>query len=90
VSSIIAKKIIEELNKDESTYVYPQKQLPNVKTFKVELLSNHHPVFKEKGILKREFEPLIRQEAYLNKAQNQYIRAQFYRLNKCRHDARKF
>lgn len=75
------KVLFASMNQDKSTHLYPQKKFPNVKSFKIELLSNHHPVFKEKGILKREFEPLINQESYINKSQNRYIEHQLRRLN---------
>lgn len=66
------------------TESYPQKTIPNVRKFRIKLLSDYHPVFLKAGIKKREFEPIIDSEPYLNKSINRYIRHQFERLNKSR------
>lgn len=64
--------------------IFPQKRIPNVRNFKVKALSNHHPIFEEAGIKKREFSPLMEYENYVNKSQNRYIKHNIIRLNKLR------
>lgn len=76
--------------KDEDTHAHPQKKIPNVRTFRVSLLSPVHPIFAEKDIFKRQFEPLIEQTPYINHSQNKYIRQQFTRLNNARNDPKIF
>jgi hypothetical protein len=69
---------------------YPQKQVPNVRKFKVSVTSGYHPVLEKEGIKKREFEPLFVTEKYLNKSINSYVTHQFRRLNKHRSNPRVF
>jgi hypothetical protein len=70
--------------------LFPQTKIPNVREFKIEVLSNYHPILEEHGILKRQFAPLIKQTAYRNRAQNRYITRQMQRLNKLRSSPREF
>jgi hypothetical protein len=76
--------MIKLWSQDESTYVFPQKRIPNVRKFRVQALSNYHPIFEEAGIRKREFAPVIDCENYINKSQNRYIKHQLTRLNRNR------
>lgn len=70
--------------------LYPQKQIPNVRRFKVEVLSNYHPILIQGGVKKREYEPLFSTEPYRNNRINSYIRHQFRRLNQHRSNPRVF
>jgi hypothetical protein len=74
----------------ETTEVYPLRDLPNVRTFKVKVKAPYHPIFKKKGILKRQFEPLLESEPYNNKSLNRYLKHQFIRLNKARSNPKLF
>jgi hypothetical protein len=79
------QRIKELMNaQDPQTFVYPIKRIPNVRKFKVEVLSRYHPVFESAGIKKREFDPLITSEPHFNRQANKYIRHQLTRLNKHR------
>lgn len=83
MNSIIAKSHLL-LTHQRDTYggLYPQKRLPNVKEFRVEVVKDYHPIFKEKGIKKRKYFPILHTEAHSNRSLNRYIQHQFIRLNK--------
>jgi len=66
------------------------KPLPNVRKFKIKLLSDFHPIFLAKGIFKRQYEPLISSDPYNNKSLNRYLLWQEKRLNKLRDSPKKF
>lgn len=66
--------------------VYPCRRLPNVREFKVEVLSDWNPILKKSKLRlkKRMFNPLITSIPHSNKSINRYIEHQFKRLNKHR------
>jgi hypothetical protein len=70
----------EYVNSNEA--LMPQKKIPNVKKFQVKALADYHPIFKDKGILKREYKPTFDVENYRNKGMNRYIAHQFHRLHR--------
>ena len=53
---------------NDSNFLYPQKTIPNVRTFRVAALSNFQPIFREHGTLKREFSPVFESSAHSNKS----------------------
>ena len=76
------REYLSAWSKDPKNHLFPQRQVPNVRTFRVEVCKDHHPIFKEKGIYKREFSPVLHYENLTNKSINRYIHHQFLRLNK--------
>ena len=70
--------------------IYPCKPLPNVRQFKIKLLSPLHPIFKAWKLNKREYSPLIESDQYTNGQMNRYINHMFIRLNKSRSNEKKF
>jgi len=83
-------KILTEQCQDPSTYLFPQKNLPNVRKFKVSVTQGYHPILMKKNIRKREYPPLIDSEQHSNKSINRYLHHQFLRLNKSRNNSRLF
>jgi len=74
-------KEMNELILRTEGYLYPKITIPNVKTFKVEVLSKFHPVFLSQGKKKRQFAPIFERVPYRNKRINRYLKHQFRRLN---------
>ena len=70
--------------------LHPQKRIPNVRDFKITALSNHHPIFEEAGIKKRQFKPSMEYNLYRNGTMNRYISHQIRRLNESVHHSAKF
>lgn len=62
------------------------KPVPNVRKFKVQVLSDYHPIFAKSGIKKREFHPIFVQEPYTNRTINRFINHQIQRLIKYRNN----
>lgn len=58
------------------------KPIPNVRNFKIKLLSDPHPVFQKHGKMKREFAPIIEWETHSNRRIIRYINHQLLRLRK--------
>ena len=71
-------------------YVNPVKLLPNVRKFKIQGLSDYHPVLQREGIYKREFAPVLEQEKYRNAKINRYVQHQIKRLNQNRSNPQAF
>jgi len=80
LSRTVIKKLLYLRSKDVSSHLYPQKRIPDVRTFRVKVLSDYHPVFKERGIPRREFPPIFETSPHNNKYMNKYLRHQFRRL----------
>lgn len=66
------------------------KPLPNVRKFKIRMLSQYHPIFAKKGIPKRELTPKFDSEPYTNKSINRFISHQLLRLSQSRTQPAKF
>ena len=80
-----------EVNKVERV-VEPSinNHIPNVRTFKVRMLSEYHPIFLEEGIKKREYKAEFDSEKYTNRSINRYLDHQLIRLRKSRTNPAKF
>lgn len=87
---MITREAINYMSINDLPELYAQKRIPNVRTFKVKLIPEEHPVFGRYGIKKRKFHPILDSEPYINKPLNRYIHHQFCRLNKHRTDSRTF
>jgi len=70
--------------------VYPYKPLPNVREFKVTITSPYDPILLASGIKKRLYEAEKESTPYRNRSMNRYVRYQFDRLNKNRHNPKIF
>lgn len=66
------------------THVHPERRIPNVSDFRVEVNERYHPIFEFYGIKKRWWKPLLHIKRYSNRRLNRYIHHQFIRLNKLR------
>lgn len=88
--SYLGTKEVISLNKQSEEEVQPYKPLPNVSKFKIKWLSNYHPIFLAKGILKREKSPQFEIEIHTNKNINRYINHQLNRLRKHRENPQVF
>ena len=75
--------LINRRNK-KNTHLHPQRRIPNVSDFRVEVNENWHPIFEFYGIKKRWWKPLLHVKRYSNRRLNRYITHQFIRLNKHR------
>ena len=87
---IVTRLSLEILSLTDMPELYPQKKIPNVKKFNVEIRPEYHPVFKRYGIKKRKYHPILNSEPYLNQSLNRYITHQFQRLNKTRTQTKTF
>lgn len=79
------------LNNSENTPIEAIfKPIPNVRNFKIKLLSEPHPVFQKHGKMKREFAPIIEWETHSNKRIIRYINHQLERLRMYKHNPKLF
>jgi len=78
------KRVLSISRDEEAPFVYPYKQLPNVKEFKITGLGPLDPDFLKEGIIKRLHKAKIETTPYTNKRINRYLHHQFTRLNKHR------
>jgi hypothetical protein len=76
------EKIIEDADLPS---VFPYKPLPNVKDFRIKLLSPYDPILLKHGIQRRLDKAELEWTPYKNRSINRYVRHQFDRLNKNRH-----
>lgn len=81
---IVTRISLDLISLKDLPELLPQRQIPNVRKFKVEVRPEYHPVFKRYGIKKRKYQPILDSEPYLNASLNRYITHQFLRLNKSR------
>lgn len=76
--------------RDTEGPLFPRIKIPNVKEFKVEVLSEYHPIFEKEDILKRRYPPIFNLSPYINNRMNRYIKHQFIRLNNSTTNSRLF
>lgn len=77
---------LQSYTPEESPYLNPCRQIPNVRKFKITNLADHHPVLLKAGIEKRKGDPKIDTDPYINKSLNRYIGHQFRRLHNNRNN----
>lgn len=70
--------------------VDPVHYLPNVRSFKVKSLADHHPILKEVDVNIRMSKPQFEFEHYMNHNVNKYVKHMILRLNRNRSNPVKF